>query len=286
MVRDARRRSVDHLLDGAISMKRILLPVHGDEGQEARVRASLDVARVLGGHVECLDIGPLPSPRPEIAGAEEPGGLLVADDRPRSAVRRKQIARYFARDGVSWNWIEADGLPSKALAERADLADLIIVPSAKLEDRDDLRVLASKVSRKTGRLVLAIPPASSGIELRGTALVAWEGTHDADSALRGAVAFLRETSDVVLLEIYGHGSHSVASAQEYLAEHEIEPRVEQLRYDKDLPIVSAILERAHEINAGYVVIGAFHDSLATELVFGGVTRSMLGESDLPLLIGH
>lgn len=37
-------------------MKNILLLIHDDDGQEARLQAALDVTRSVGGHLTCLAI--------------------------------------------------------------------------------------------------------------------------------------------------------------------------------------------------------------------------------------
>ena len=42
-------------------MKSVLLLVHQDSGQEARVQAALDLTSALSGHLACLDVTPLPS---------------------------------------------------------------------------------------------------------------------------------------------------------------------------------------------------------------------------------
>ena len=37
-------------------MKNILLLVHDDAGQEARLQVALDLTRALGGHLTCIDV--------------------------------------------------------------------------------------------------------------------------------------------------------------------------------------------------------------------------------------
>lgn len=41
-------------------MKTLLLLVHDDAGQEARLQAALDLTRALDGHLTCVDIAPIP----------------------------------------------------------------------------------------------------------------------------------------------------------------------------------------------------------------------------------
>jgi nucleotide-binding universal stress UspA family protein len=47
-----------------------------------------------------------------------------------------------------------------------------------------------------------------------------------------------------------------------------------------------LLAAAHEQGAGCLVTGAYSHSHAHELVFGGVTREVLGSCDLPVLFCH
>ena len=41
-------------------MKNVLLLIHDDAGQEARLQAALDVTRALEGHLTCLDVAIVP----------------------------------------------------------------------------------------------------------------------------------------------------------------------------------------------------------------------------------
>src|SRR3546814_13462010 len=41
-------------------VKNILLLVHHDAGQEARLQAALDITRAVGGHLACIDVTPFP----------------------------------------------------------------------------------------------------------------------------------------------------------------------------------------------------------------------------------
>ncbi len=47
-----------------------------------------------------------------------------------------------------------------------------------------------------------------------------------------------------------------------------------------------LLSEAHELGADLLVMGAYAHSPLRELVFGGVTRFILGHADLPILMRH
>ena len=49
---------------------------------------------------------------------------------------------------------------------------------------------------------------------------------------------------------------------------------------------AALLDKAHELGADMLVMGAYQHSPLRELLLGGVTRHMLAHADLPLLLRH
>ena len=73
-------------------------------------------------------------------------------------------------------------------------------------------------------------------------------------------------------------------AATYLSRHGIHARaVEKITDD---PISDAILTRARDIGASYIVMGAFGHSRMVEAIFGGVSLAMLQASEIPLLLAH
>ena len=74
-------------------MKNVLLLVHEDAGQEARLQAALDLTRALDGHLQCLDV----SLMPVLASAPYDGvgqALLLEDERTReddNKIRFKKV---------------------------------------------------------------------------------------------------------------------------------------------------------------------------------------------------
>ena len=49
---------------------------------------------------------------------------------------------------------------------------------------------------------------------------------------------------------------------------------------------AALLNKAHELGADMLVMGAYQHSRLRELLLGGVTRYMLAHADVPLLMRH
>jgi nucleotide-binding universal stress UspA family protein len=135
--------------------------------------------------------------------------------------------------------------------------------------------------------VLAVPQDARGMMITGRAMVAWDGSQEASTALRLSVPLLKQAEEVhvVTVEEAGKFPFPATGAPEYLARHGI--KTEFHSWPQDGRTVEATLKAAiGAIKPDWMVMGAFGHSRLRELVFGGVTRSMLRDVHIPLLLAH
>lgn len=260
-------------------MKNILLLVHDDEGQEARLQAALDVTRALDGHLTCVDVVVLPETPAELWDGGAGSAMLLAEERSREAANRDALGRRLAREDVPWNWVEMAGDPAGCLHHAAAIAELIVV------DRDP-RGTAADLILDSGKPILAVPENCRGIDLAGRALVAWDGSPEAEAALRAAVPLLAKAGQVMLLQV-DDGSIRIPAgeAATFLSRHDIHPLVILEKAQKG-GAESAILSEIAGRRADYLVMGGFGRPRLMEALFGGVSRRLLSESPVPLLMAH
>lgn len=264
-------------------MKNILLLVHDDAGQEARLQAALDVTRAMGGHLECLELRHLPM----LAMGNYSGGAeavaLVELERAQRALRTR-IEQRLAGEDVRWSFGLSFGRPVDALAHGADLADLIVL-SSRLEEDGDEDVRPQSLPIKSGRPLLAVPPAVRGVALDKPALIAWDGSDPAIEAVRAAVPLLRCAAEVVLLAVDPpSGSMPMATIATYLSRHGVVPELVERRSDDT--VAAVLVDHVRAIDAGFLVMGAYGSPRLAQAVFGGVTRTMLKTCPVPLLLAH
>lgn len=72
---------------------------------------------------------------------------------------------------------------------------------------------------------------------------------------------------------------------QYLIRHGVKVVVEQLQSQGE-PIARTILGYAQRQGSDLIVVGAYSRPRAAEAIFGGVTRSLLRDAAVPLLIAH
>lgn len=265
-------------------MKNILLLVHDDAGQEARLQVALDVTRALSGHLTCVEVLVPPIGLSDYTGGADM--IVLAEAREREGTRLAALRARLAKEDVSWDLSEACGDPAAEIRKVAGLADLIVVTS-HTDEREgvDARRVAAELAAKSDRPVLAVPPGCRGLDVGGRVLVAWDGSPESDAALRSAFPLLKLARGVTLIEVARSEDHRPPDeAATYLSRHGIHARaVEKIASE---PIPDTILKRARDLDASYIVMGAFGHSRMVEAVFGGVSRTMLQTSEIPLLLTH
>lgn len=267
-------------------MKNILLLIHEDAGQEARLQAALDVTRAVNGHLTCLDVSvvvPMVGADIGVSG----GAVMIELERENEAGNRSRIYPRIAKEDVSWSWIDTANYIEPALEEAAGLADLIVVNS-QLESfpLPDMRTLAAGLVVKSGKPILAVPETVTGFNAGGNALVAWDGSPEASAALTAAVPLLQLAGSVTIVEVEdGSVKTGAEEAAAYLSRHGIHAMIVRAATDGD-DAGTVLLAKANSEKFAYLVMGGFGHSRFAETLLGGVTRRMLTESPIPLFLAH
>lgn len=270
-------------------MKSILLHVESDPGLESRLQAALDLVRTAGGHLTCVHAT---SPKAYVAYSNFGGVFVIADvikavDEHRKQLRADIEAR-MSREDVSWDFKELDADVWSALVSEGYLNDLIIMSHpAKSADRAVANSNIGDVLMHARIPVLVMPENASGFDPRGVAMIAWNGSYEAAHALRLSLPMLAQASAVHLVTVTEEKEVAFPStaASQYLSRHGISSELHVFEAI-DNSVEEEIEFRANELGASYLVLGAYSRSRVREYVFGGVTRHMLYECSLPLLLTH
>jgi len=265
-------------------MKNILLLVHQDAGQEARLKVAVDLTRALRGHLTCIDITPFPVVFDQ---GMSLAPAFILDEGKREEVNKVDLQRRIGREDISWNWddLRDDFIP--ALIEAAKNADIIVL-NRKLDTsaRPNMRSITSSVLMHTNALVVAVSEHANGMQLDCPVLVAWDGSAQASLALERALPLLKHASLVTIFQLGDLPEASVTAqdAVEYLQRQKVPVQIEIAPATKE--IAAEICLAASRVGATYCVMGAFGHSRLREAIFGGVTRAMLEKATLPLALAH
>jgi nucleotide-binding universal stress UspA family protein len=266
-------------------MKNILLLVHDDAGQEARLQAALDVTRAVDGHLECLDITEMPLVFDALDGASA-AMMIIDDEVAQEKANRHRLETRLAGEGVQWSWTDAVGNIAELVVERSGLVDLIVLNRRIGDPLSNMRGIAGAIVTRAQRPVLTVAEDVREFNPRGRALIAWDGSAAATAALQKAIPLLTLASEVRLLHIAEGGEEAdLSAAALYLSRHGIHADVKQV-IDEERPVAQAIADEIASWGADWLVMGAYDHSRLREALFGGTTRQVLTNCSVPTILAH
>lgn len=270
-------------------MKNILLHIHDDDEQPARLEMALDLARQTGGHLNCVQVTPV-----EAYAGDPYGGLfgmaaLIDTIHDQDKAMRLAVEERLGRSDVPWEWRRFDGNVVETLIDQSLLADLVLLSQPGNGGRRTGRqpqAIVGDVVMYTRCPVLMAPQGVERIDLDGPVVVAWNGSAESAHALRLALPLLRRASGVHIVEVSDDiPGVEAREAATWLSRHGIGTDVHEWPA-KGRRVSVALLHAAAELSASYMVMGAYGHSRLRETVLGGVTRELIASTTLPLLMAH
>ena len=276
-------------------IKTILLHVQNDQALDRTLETGLALARACGAHLSCLHVTPIEA----YAAFDAFGGMFVMNDVIKAIAEEEsllgeRLKAKMSNEDVSWDYRQVTGNIPSQIVGRAALADLIVTSRAlrRTDFQGSTTGLLGDLLHRS-RTPLYIPGDTGEItDPTGAALIAWNGSIEAANAVRSAVGLLKLASNVRILRIDEEKDEAFPSTVllEYLSRHGIhaELKIETSRPDvRDADFIHAcLISEAERMGTAYVVMGGYSHSRIGEYMFGGLTRSMLAGSPIPLFIAH
>ena len=209
--------------------------------------------------------------------------MLLEKEREAEERNRLLLEKRIAEEGIAWSWLNTTGDIVSSLEHGAVLNELIVV-NRQIEGAryPDMRTSTSNLIVSSGKPILAVPKEVTGFAASGRALIAWDGSLQADAAVQAAIPLLRLATHVTVAEV-DDGSIAVPAEElaAFLSRHGIHPFIVRDRAHRG-GAGRRLLHQIGERKADYVVMGGFGHSRTSEALFGGVTRMMLSSSPVPL----
>jgi nucleotide-binding universal stress UspA family protein len=205
------------------------------------------------------------------------------------AEHRALFEEIVRRQGIRSEWRSVSYLSSD-VAEHAHYADLaVIARSAPAAQVAGTAGFVESLVLTSARPVIMFPPHGTATRLRRI-VVGWNAGREAIRAVADALPFLVRAQAVEVLVVDpqrhpDHGQEPGADIARHLARHGT--TVEVLRLSSGGEGVGRVLlSRAADFGADLLVMGAYGHSRLSEWMFGGVTRTVLREAGLPVLMSR
>lgn len=288
-----------------MAIKTILVPVDGTDGARAAMETAFTVGRDLAAHVTVLHVSADARDALPLMG-EGMSGAMIEDmlDRASDEIRerRERAADMFetfckryqvpvveappAPAEVSAVFVTETGPEDLVVAKRGRLSDLVVASAP----RDGAPLVANPTLNaalfESARPVLVAPESPPTVIGRHV-VVAWNGGSESARAARTSFAFLAKAEKVTVLTLETENTPPERGPElaAFLAWHGIAAEVESPA-PGGAGVGATILGRAGALGADLLVMGAYSHSRMRELILGGVTRHVLENATVPVLMAH
>ena len=283
-------------------IRRILLPLNGTATGNAALATALLAARQFNAHVsalhvsaDCREVAPLAGEGLSGAMVEE---MMSAAEREASQ-RSRDVRRAFEQFVIAHDVPVGEGRPDSQtptaglvtivgreddlVAQAARLADLAVVPHPDARDLSSSDALHALLF-DSGRPVL-VAPKTEPVTLGRRVAIAWNGSAESASAVQSGMPWLERAGAVRVLHAdeYQRRGPQARELLPYLRSHGIEADIVQFK-PVDRNVGAGLLAAARAFEADLMCQGAYSHSRLRQLILGGVTRHVLENADLSVLM--
>jgi nucleotide-binding universal stress UspA family protein len=200
-----------------------------------------------------------------------------------SAAARDILAQAARDAGVTFGWIEIDGDSDGPLGACARFFDLTVLPPLATTSHGLHRISAASVAMASGGPVLILPEQGFAPGIGKRVLVAWKDTRESARALRDAWPILEVAEEVSVVSVASDGPDSLF--QRHLELHGCKAKVVVDRRT-DAPTGDLLRLEVGKVGADLLVMGLYGRPRLQELILGGVSRELLRDPPVPLLVSH
>lgn len=281
----------------------VLAYIDGRDSSENAAETAFQLAIRHEAHVEGLHVRADPrqfiTNAPIYSGIETLEKFIESFDRATEEQEKKATAAFTgvrekytvaeaeatpSQPGPTAHWTVVAGQPEPIVCQRARVADVCVIGAGGNKSTNSTSAVIEAALFDSGRPVL-VAPAEPPQSVGGNLVVAWNRTAAAARALNAAMPLFGK-ADRIRLVYVDTGAKAGPSAEEaaaYVARHGFSADTETIKSDSK-GVGTSLLRYAQ--NADLLVMGAYSHSRLREVVLGGVTRYVLANAEVPVLMVH
>ncbi|WP_299950958.1 universal stress protein [Hyphomonas sp. BRH_c22] len=278
-----------------MQLKDIIVCVVSASVDASAIDLGHQIAMDCDAHIACSAIGILQSPvlYTEFGMGAAPVGLLNHEN--------ALINRFFAelKEVLDKRFPLIELRPDKTyspnlesrVATIARYADIAVIRAPSKEESHPYIQLIEAALLGSGRPVLVAPVDWNPGPIGRKIVIGWDASAEAARAMHDALLLTSEDAEVSIVTVdarsgsLDHGDAPGLDIAAHLARHGLKV---ELRNEGSLgrSTHEVLMQVATDTNADLMVLGGYRHSRLQQSLFGGVTRSMLRDVRLPLLLSH
>jgi nucleotide-binding universal stress UspA family protein len=284
-------------LEIAMGFKTILVPTEQHDLMNSTLETALLLARKFDSYIEGFALQVASSTAFAMG---DVGGVPIPALEQESAEIRKRAWSLFEKfmqdhgvphgsqtKSLSWDWLEDAPEGDHFVGSHGRVFDVIVLGRPG-SDRQGPRMTTLEAGLfESGRPILIAPP-SPRPQMGTNVLIAWNCSTEQARATTFAMPILKRASRVVVLTVEGGAAVPGPTGQQlrrYLQLNGVPAKPLTVGLDGRLT-GEVILAHANALGCDLLIKGAYTQSRLRQMIFGGTTRYILSNAELPVLMAH
>lgn len=279
--------------------RRTILYVMNSATPDAEISSFAETAARDDTHLNCLIVDPAPKLPMYAYGVPPYGGMNIPDNWAEIVTEAQNsqkdrvdtVEQILAQSGASGDVIGALCVTTDVkhhVARVARVCDEAILVSSLRDTPDHMREVASGICFHSP---IGFQLNASASQKYERIFVAWDSSEAASAAVHAALPHLKEAGEIVIgcidpvMIAERDGQDPGTDVAAWLSHHGCRVTVSQYP-SGGKPIGPCIQDRAREVGADLIVMGAYGHARMIQTVFGGTTRSMVEQTNLAVFLAH
>ena len=280
-----------------MGFRTILVPVEQHDLMDSSLQTALGLARQFDSYIEGFalrvaiptafaigDVGavPIPAFEQDFAESEKHSRSLFE-----SFMREHGVPSGGDTKALSSGWSRDAPEGDHFVGSHGRVFDVIVLGRAGRDPRGPRMTTLEAGLFESGRPVLIAPPRPQP-KMGTNVLIAWNCSTEQARATAFALPILKRAGRVVVLTVEGGAAVPGPTGQQlcrYLQLNEVPARPLTVGLDGRLT-GEVILAHAKALGCDLLIKGAYTQSRLRQMIFGGTTRYILSNAELPVLMAH
>ncbi|WP_049732197.1 universal stress protein [Rhizobium ecuadorense] len=274
---------------------RTVLSILGVNQFEEDLKTAIDFCGAQGAHLNALVIALGASP---IIGDYNAISPVWIEERQREinalSHKTEEIKEILGRSDISYEVQDVYtefALADEDIAERALYADVVLIGRQAARDEELRKRIIDGALFRTPTPILINRGTRAMNSSSRSVLLAWDSSDEASRAARQSLDLLKQADTVYVTMVDPvaragvNGEEPGADIAAYLARHGVKVQVDRVASGGQ-PADEVLRQHAVDVSADLIVMGAYNHPRWQQTIFGGVTRSMIEESKMPIFMAH
>lgn len=201
----------------------------------------------------------------------------------------------FLRDAfdmeVQSEWVSHKNIDFDAIVKNARVSDICVLGQRDPNEAelDFGNNFYERFVLQVGRPTLIVPHDLKSVNRIVNVVIAWDGGRESMRAVADALPLLKRAEKVIVLTIDDKKNESTdfasADIAAYLARHQV--NVISEHRDRGIDLASdCLLDSINDLRGDLLVMGGYGHNRFSELVLGGMTKAVMKNMQVPVLMSH